>query len=85
VTCPSCLRTFPVPAPLPVGAHTAECTSPVVSISPTSSAPPRGLWLGWQSLGLADALADVLVLLVTNSGCSHSVLPARASPELLRN
>jgi CheY-like chemotaxis protein len=33
VTCPSCLRTFPVPAPLPVGAHTAECaacTSPVV-------------------------------------------------------
>jgi hypothetical protein len=33
VTCPSCLRTFPVPAPLPVGVHTAECaacTSPVV-------------------------------------------------------
>jgi CheY-like chemotaxis protein len=33
VTCPSCLRTFPVPAPLPVGAHTAECaacTSPVL-------------------------------------------------------
>ena len=25
VTCPSCLRTFPVPAPLPVGAHTAQC------------------------------------------------------------
>jgi CheY-like chemotaxis protein len=33
VTCPTCLRTFPVPTPLPVGAHTAECaacTSPVV-------------------------------------------------------
>jgi CheY-like chemotaxis protein len=33
VTCPSCLRTFPVPAPLPIGAHTAECaacTLPVV-------------------------------------------------------
>jgi CheY-like chemotaxis protein len=25
VTCSSCLRTFPVPAPLPVGAHTVEC------------------------------------------------------------
>ncbi len=25
VTCPSCLRTFPVASPLPVGAHTAEC------------------------------------------------------------
>ena len=33
VTCPTCLRTFPVPAPLPIGAHTAECdacTSPVL-------------------------------------------------------
>jgi CheY-like chemotaxis protein len=33
VTCPSCLRTFPVPAPLPIGAHTAECaacTAPVL-------------------------------------------------------
>ena len=33
VTCPSCLRTFPVPAPLPVGTHTAECaacSSPVL-------------------------------------------------------
>ena len=25
VTCSSCLRTFPVPAPLPDGLHTAEC------------------------------------------------------------
>ena len=25
VTCSSCLRTFPVPAPLPIGAHTVEC------------------------------------------------------------
>ncbi len=25
VTCSSCLRTFPVPAPLPDGVHTAEC------------------------------------------------------------
>jgi CheY-like chemotaxis protein len=25
VTCSSCLRTFPVPAPLPVGAHTVQC------------------------------------------------------------
>jgi CheY-like chemotaxis protein len=25
VTCPSCLRTFPVPAPFPIGAHTVEC------------------------------------------------------------
>ena len=25
VTCTTCLRTFPVPAPLSVGAHTAEC------------------------------------------------------------
>jgi hypothetical protein len=25
VTCSACLRTFPVPAPLPVGAHTVAC------------------------------------------------------------
>jgi CheY-like chemotaxis protein len=25
VTCPSCLRTFPVPARLPIGAHTVRC------------------------------------------------------------
>lgn len=25
VTCSSCLRTFPVPAPLPIGAHKVEC------------------------------------------------------------
>jgi CheY-like chemotaxis protein len=33
VTCPSCLRTFPVPAPLPVGAHTVECDACASAVS----------------------------------------------------
>jgi len=32
VTCPSCLRTFPVPSPLPVGAHTVECDACASSV-----------------------------------------------------
>ena len=32
VTCPSCLRTFPVPAPLSVGAHTVECDACASSV-----------------------------------------------------
>jgi CheY-like chemotaxis protein len=33
VTCPTCLRTFPVPAPLPVGAHTVECDACTSAVS----------------------------------------------------
>jgi CheY-like chemotaxis protein len=32
VTCPTCLRTFPVPAPLSVGAHTVECDACASSV-----------------------------------------------------
>jgi CheY-like chemotaxis protein len=33
VTCPSCLRTFPVAAPLAIGAHTAECDACASAVS----------------------------------------------------
>lgn len=33
VTCPTCLRTFPVPAPLPIGAHTVECDACASAVS----------------------------------------------------
>lgn len=33
VTCSSCLRTFPVPAPLPDGVHSAECDFCATSVS----------------------------------------------------
>jgi CheY-like chemotaxis protein len=33
VTCPSCLRTFPVPVPLPEGVNTAECDFCATEIS----------------------------------------------------
>ena len=33
VTCPSCLRTFPVTAPLSVGAHTVECDACASAVS----------------------------------------------------
>jgi CheY-like chemotaxis protein len=33
VTCASCLRTFPVPAPLPVGAHNVECHACQANVS----------------------------------------------------
>lgn len=33
VTCSSCLRTFPVPAPLPDGVHTAECDFCATAVS----------------------------------------------------
>lgn len=33
ITCSSCLRTFPVPAPLPDGVHTAECDFCATAVS----------------------------------------------------
>jgi CheY-like chemotaxis protein len=33
VTCPSCLRTFPDSAPLPIGAHTLDCDTCASSVS----------------------------------------------------
>lgn len=33
VTCSSCLRTFPVPTPLTIGAHTVECDACASSVS----------------------------------------------------
>jgi hypothetical protein len=33
VTCPSCLRTFPVAAPLRIGAHTVECDACTSAVS----------------------------------------------------
>ena len=33
VTCSSCLRTFPVPAPLPIGSHTVPCDACEATVS----------------------------------------------------